>query len=71
MFMEFCGLPQPLTGAEVVTIHQQQNGEWAECTMPLSMLASIVIDGWLKNLPTDEPAAAGVAWNNAGVISIS
>ncbi|WP_175785381.1 hypothetical protein [Burkholderia ambifaria] len=69
--MEFCGLPQPLTGSEVVAIRQQQNGEWAECTMPLSMLASFVIDNWIKNLPTGEPTTAGIAWNNTGVISIS
>jgi hypothetical protein len=39
--------------------------------MPLSMLASFVIDNWIKNLPTGEPTTAGIAWNNTGVISIS
>ncbi|KGC03598.1 hypothetical protein DM81_3486 [Burkholderia multivorans] len=69
--MKFYGLPQPLNGDEAVTIHQLQNGEWAKCTMPLSMLIQLVIDSFLKNLPTEEPTTAGVAWNNAGVISIS
>ncbi|MCA8477416.1 hypothetical protein QZN17_29345 [Burkholderia multivorans] len=69
--MQLYGLPQPLNGNESVTIHQQQNGEWVKCTMPLSMLSQLVIDGWLKNLPTEEPMTAGVAWNNTGVISIS
>lgn len=69
--MEFFGLPQPLTGNEVVTIRQQQNGEWAECTMPLSMLASVVGNAWVKTLPTSEPLTAGIPWNNTGVISIS
>jgi hypothetical protein len=69
--MDFFGLPQPLTFNELVTIHQQQNGEWAKCTMPLSMFSSLVIENWLKNLPTQEPTTAGIAWNNTGVLSIS
>ncbi|VWD21010.1 hypothetical protein BCO18442_03917 [Burkholderia contaminans] len=69
--MKLSALPQPLAGNELVTIHQQQNGEWIKCSMPLSTLASFVIDGWIKTLPTDRPVTAGIAWNNAGAISIS
>lgn len=69
--MDFFGFPQSLTGAELVTIYQLQNGQWAKCTMALSTFQSFVIDSWLRNLPTSEPATAGIAWNNAGVISIS
>jgi hypothetical protein len=66
------GLPQPLTGAELVTIRQMQNGHWAECSMPLSQLASILVStAWAANLPTTEPTTAGVVWNNGGVVSLS
>ena len=72
---EIYGLPQPLTGAEIVTIYQEQNGQLAECSMPLSQLASILCVGsstaWASNLPTEKPATAGVIWNNGGVVSIS
>lgn len=69
--MKICALPQPLTGDEIVTILQQQNGEWIKCSMPLSTLASFLIQGWIKTLPTDRPATTGIAWNNTGVVSIS
>jgi hypothetical protein len=72
------GLPQPLTGAETVTIHQVQNGQVALCTMPLSQLATILTSGgsggstaWVAGLSTAEPTTPGVVWNNAGVVSIS
>jgi len=69
------GLPQPLTGAELVTIHQLQNGQWAKCSMPLSDLATILTSGpstaWASSLPTTAPATAGVVWNDNGVISLS
>lgn len=69
---EIYGLPQALTGAELVTIHQLQNGRLAKCTMPLSDLAAIIgSTAWATGLPTTEPATAGVVWNNAGVVSIS
>lgn len=72
---EIYGLPQPLTGAETVTIHQAQNGQLALCTMPLSELATILNSGsstaWANNLQTTEPSTAGVVWNNNGSISIS
>jgi hypothetical protein len=70
--MELYGLPQPLTGAETVTIHQVQNGQIALCTMPISQLATILSStAWATGLPTTEPVTAGVVWNNAGVVSVS
>ncbi|MFM0399676.1 hypothetical protein PQR37_10355 [Paraburkholderia nemoris] len=70
--IEVHGLPQPLTGAETITIQQEQNGQIALCTMPLSQLAAILSStAWAANLPTIAPATAGVVWNNSGVISIS
>jgi hypothetical protein len=72
---EIYGLPQPLTGAETITIYQEQNGQIAKCTMPLSELATILNSGsstaWASTLSTTEPTTAGVVWNNAGVISLS
>lgn len=69
------GLPQPLTGAETVTIHQVQNGQIAKCTMPLSQLATILVTGtstaWATGLPITRPATAGAVWNNGGVVSIA
>jgi hypothetical protein len=69
--MKIYGLPQPISGAEIVTIAQEQNGQLAECSMPLSALQEFLISSWLKSLPVSEPATSGIAWNNAGVISIS
>ncbi|MBU9608632.1 hypothetical protein [Burkholderia multivorans] len=69
--MKIHGLPQPLTGNELVTILQQQNGQMAECSMPLSVFMGYVIDNWFKNLPTSEPLSPGLPWNNTGVVSIS
>lgn len=72
---EIFGLPQALTGAELVTIHQMQNGQLVLCTMPLSQLATILTTGtstaWATGLPTTEPITAGVVWNNSGIVSIS
>ncbi|CAG9205813.1 conserved hypothetical protein [Burkholderia gladioli] len=70
---EIYALPQPLTGTELVTISQNQGGNWVHCTMPLSMLPAANSSGtaWAANLPTDKPATAGVVWNNNGVLSIS
>jgi hypothetical protein len=70
--MEIHGLPQPITGAELVTIYQLQNGQFASCSMPLCQLASILSStAWAAELPTTAPASAGVVWNNNGVVSIS
>lgn len=73
--MKICGLPQPLTGNELVTIAQEQNGKMAECSMPLSALAVLLSAGsptsWGAALPTIEPTTHGVVWNNSGVVSIS
>jgi len=72
--IELYGLPQPLTGAETVTIHQTQNGQLAKCTMPLSELVSLIGNSstaWATCLPTVLPAAPGIVWNNNGVVSIS
>lgn len=69
---EIYGLPQALSGAETVTIRQVQNGQEALCTMPLSMLAAILIStAWAADLPTVAPTIKGVVWNDNGVVSIS
>lgn len=69
------GLPQPLTGAETVTIQQVQNGQIALCTMPLSDLAALLGSGsstaWAADLPKTMPTTSGIVWNNNGVISLS
>lgn len=71
---EIYGLPQPLTGNEIVTILQMQNGQLVLCSMPLSDLQSIMNSNstaWANNLPTTKPSTAGVVWNDGGVVSIS
>lgn len=73
---ETYGLPQPLTGSETVTIQQEQNGQIALCTMPLSTLIAYLNENlnflsWASNLPSTAPANSGVVWNNNGVVSIS
>ncbi|MBR8124740.1 hypothetical protein KDW39_16490 [Burkholderia multivorans] len=65
------GMPQPLTGDELVTIHQMQNGVMVRCSMRLSTLQGMMTPDWAKSLPTQEPTTAGIVWNNAGVVSIS
>ncbi|KGC13183.1 hypothetical protein DM48_384 [Burkholderia gladioli] len=67
---EIYGLPQPLTGGELVSIKQKQNGEWAECTMPLAMLIQLMT-AFAASLPTDKPTSAGQLWNDAGMVAIS
>lgn len=62
------GLPQPLTGNELVTIWQEQNGQIAKCSMSLNQLAAIFV---ASTLPTTRPTTAGVWWNNNGVVCIS
>lgn len=74
--MEIYGLPQPLTGSELVTIQQTQSGRLASCTMPLSVFASflsatISSTAWAVGLPTTRPLTVGVVWNNGGTVSIS
>jgi hypothetical protein len=69
--MNIFGLPQPLTGSETVTIHQQQNGQLAQCTMPISQLASYFNYGIFANLQTTKPSEPGIPWNDNGVVSIS
>jgi hypothetical protein len=72
--MKIHGLPQPLTGNELVTIMQMQNGQLAECTMPLYELSSILSSSstaWAAGLPTSPPSTTGVVWNDHGVVSIS
>ncbi|MGG5541967.1 hypothetical protein P4G95_09200 [Burkholderia vietnamiensis] len=65
------GLPQPLTGNELVTIKQMQNGNWAECTMPLSALITQLMGEFFASLSTVKPSIAGQPWNDAGVVAIS
>lgn len=69
---EIYGVPQSLSGNELVTIHQEQNGQWAKCTMQLSALAALLgPTNWANSLPTTKPSVAGILWNNGGVVSIS
>lgn len=76
---EIYGALQPITGSEIVTIYQQQNGQWVTCTMPLSVFASFVAPSgssgsstvWANTLPTTRPSTSGVVWNDGGVISLS
>lgn len=68
--MEIYGLPQTLMGNELVTIHQQQDGNWAKCTVPLSQLF-IFFNAWMTSLSSNAPTTPGVLWNNNGVVSIS
>lgn len=74
--MEIYGLPQPLNGSEEVTIRQLQNGQWALCTMPLSVFVSFISannssTAWANNLPTTLPSTSGVVWLDHGVVSVS
>jgi hypothetical protein len=69
---EIFGLPQALTGNELVTIHQEQNGQLAKCSMPLSELSSIInFNAWIASLPTQKPASPGLPWIDGGVVSVS
>lgn len=68
--MEFFGLPQTITGKELVTIHQLQDGNWAKCTVTLSQLF-VFFNSWMTSLPSEAPTTSGIPWNNNGVISIS
>ena len=69
----------PLTGNELVTIRQSQNGNLALCTMTVAQFASVVNSAnftanfisWMQSLPTTLPSSPGVAWNNGGVPSLS
>lgn len=71
MAQEIFGLPQPLTGAEFITIQQlTQNGHYATCSMPLSDVVAYLA-AWIAQLPATEPATANSLWNNAGVVSIT
>jgi hypothetical protein len=74
--MQICGLPQPLTGSELVTILQEQGGQLVMCSLQLSALLDYVTantssTAWAKNIPATEPASPGVVWDNDGVVSIS
>jgi hypothetical protein len=64
------GMPQPLTGSELVTIYQEQNGQLAKCSMPLSEFVAFIMSS-LASSSTTEPSTKGVLWNNAGAISVS
>lgn len=76
---EIYGSLQPLTGSELVTVNQQQSGQWVTCSMPLSVFVSFVGSGsssgsstaWAASLPATLPSTSGVVWNNSGVVSIS
>lgn len=66
------GLPQPLTGSEMVTLHQEQNGNLVLCSMPLSELLQIInLTSMTVGLPTVRPTTSGIVWNNGGALSIS
>lgn len=64
-------LPQNLTGQEIVTIQQDQNGQIVKCSMSLGSLLSWVTGNEFQSLPTTLPSQIGIAWNNGGMISIS
>ena len=73
--MEIYGLPQPLTGNELVTIPQTENGRTTIYTVPLSDLLNQINAAapawWVATLPTALPPKAGVLWNNTGSLAIS
>lgn len=69
--IEIYGLPQPLTGAETITIHQLQNGNMAKCTMLLSDLIAMITNNITSSLSTQKPDTAGMLWNDGGVVSVS
>ena len=75
--MQIYGLPQlPLTGSELVTIHQMQNGQLALCTMPLSALVPLLSVGapspaWAACLPTAPTEGAKTWWLNSGSLTFS
>lgn len=68
-------LPQTLTGQELVTIQQDQNGQIVKCSMSLESFSLWVNGGsstaWANSLQSTLPATAGVVWNNGGMVSIS
>lgn len=68
--MKIYGLPQALSGNELVTIAQEQNGNLVSCSMPLSQLSALLATNW-ATLPTVKPAVPGVLWNDGGSISLS
>jgi hypothetical protein len=71
---ELYGMPQPLTGAETITVQQMQNGQLVKCTVSLTVLAAFFGNTpavWSASLPTALPATHGVLWNDGGVISVS
>ena len=65
--------PQPLTGAEILTIAQMQSGNMVACSITLAALSAYIGGGtaWDTSLPTIAPTTAGVLWNNGGVISLT
>jgi hypothetical protein len=71
------GLPQlPLTGAEIVTIQQTQNGRLALCSMTLSELAALFPAGnptaaWAASLPTTPTPGTNTLWLDNGVLAFS
>lgn len=71
MGLEICGLPQQLTGDELVTVWQKQGDNFAQCTMPLAMLFPLALSAVAASLPTQKPATAGQLWNDCGVVAIS
>ncbi|MPV65845.1 hypothetical protein [Burkholderia sp. BE17] len=68
-------LPQPLSGAETVTIQQEQNGQMAECSMAVSEFLQYIAANepelLMASLPSTLPSKAGIPWNNDGLLSIS
>lgn len=72
------GAPQPMTGTEIVTIHQVQNGNLVKCSLTMNELLTWVqaaqqttfetqMAAWLKSLPTAPPTSG--AWLDNGVLS--
>ncbi|CAM2168083.1 conserved hypothetical protein [Burkholderia latens] len=72
LVMEIHGAPQTLSGEELLTIGQEQNGRLVLCSMPISLLSSIILNSsWASSLPTEPPSTPGIIWNNKGSLSIS
>jgi hypothetical protein len=70
--MTIYGSLQPITGAELATVYQMQNGQMVTCSMPLSDLIQVItLTALAAGLPTTEPTTAGIVWNNGGVLSIT
>ena len=79
------GLPQTLTGAEIVNIQQMQNGQLTLCSAPLSLVVayflaqapagsevtSAALATLAANLPTAPTSGTKTLWLDNGVLTYS